>query len=202
MNKHDVDASHLPTIGFGARAPVWWAGILSMIMLSTIFALLFSSYSYLHVGFSSWPGPQAPPPDLVLPTLSLLVLLIGCVPARIASRAAQQGEHRKAGYGLFSAVILAGVFLVLRFLTFAGLGFTWYTSVYGSLVWIVLGFHTLLAIASAAQTCIVFGTLVGSGYREKQRLGVQMDATYWYFLALSWIPFYFLFFVYPNIQGS
>jgi heme/copper-type cytochrome/quinol oxidase subunit 3 len=202
MNKHDVDASHLPTIAFGTRAPVWWAGILSLVMLSTIFALLFASYSYLRIGFSSWPGPEAPVPDLVLPTISLIVLLIGSVPAHIASKAAQRGEHRKAGCGLLITLILAGVFLALRFLTFARLGFAWYTSVYGSVVWIVLGFHTLLAIAGAAQTCIVLGTLVGSGYREKQRLGVQIDATYWHFLAVSWIPFYFLFFVYPNIQGS
>jgi cytochrome c oxidase subunit 3 len=199
VNKADIDASHLPTIAFGARAPVWWAGILLIVMLATVFALLLSSYSYLRIGSSNWPGPDVPTPDLVLPTISLIVLLLGFIPAQVASKAAQRGEHRKATYGLLIALILAGVFLALRFLTFAHLGFTWYTTVYGSLVWIILGFHTLLAIVGGAQTCIVFGTLVGRGYGEKQRLGVQIEAMYWLFLALSWIPFYLLFFVYPNI---
>jgi cytochrome c oxidase subunit 3 len=202
MNEHDIDVSHLPTIAFGARAPVWWAEILLIVMLSTVFALLLSSYFYLRIGFSIWPGPEVPTPDLVLPTISLVVLLIGSVPAHIATQAARRGEHGKARYGLLTTLILAGVFLALRFLTFARLGFTWYTSVYGSLVWIILGFHTLLAIAGGVQTCIALVTLVGSGFREKQRLGVQIDAVYWYFLALSWIPFYFLVFVYPKILGS
>lgn len=197
MRENDIDISNLPTIGFGPHTPIWWAEMLTIILLSAIMATLISSYLYLRIGFSSWPGPDSPPPNLLLPTICFLVLLIAGVPLYSASKAAQRGEQRRTTYGLAFNFLLAVIFLGLRFSAFQALGFKWYSSVYGSLVWIIMGFHTILAIAATVWTGILLGIVLVHKDGEKQQIGIGVDALYWGFLALSWIPFYFLLFVYP-----
>jgi heme/copper-type cytochrome/quinol oxidase subunit 3 len=166
-------------------------------MLGTVFALLFVTYFYLRNGASSWPTPDIPAQNLLLPTLALALLLLSVVPIHWASRAIQQGGLRKAGYGLALHLILAITFLVLRFIDFEQLGFTWYTSLYGSVIWIIMGFQTLLTFVGVLQTLILLGTVLAHRSGEEQGIGIQMDAMYWYFLALTWIPFYFLLYIYP-----
>jgi heme/copper-type cytochrome/quinol oxidase subunit 3 len=99
-------------------------------------------------------------------------------------------------------LILAVGFLVLRFIEFDQLGFTWYTSLYGSVIWIIMGFQTLLIFVGALQTIILLGTVLAGRGGDQRGLGIQIDAMYWYFLALSWIPFYFLLYVYPAFLAA
>ena len=202
MNEHDIDVSNLPLFGYGARSPLWWAEIITIAMLGTVLALLLVTYFYLRIGASTWPGPNIPAQNLLVPTLAFALLLLSVVPIHWASRAIQQGDLRKAGYGLALNFLLAIAFLVLRFIDFDQLGFTWYTSLYGSVIWIVMGFQTLLALVGALQTFILLGTVLAHRGGEQRGLGIQIDAMYWYFLALSWIPFYFLLYVYPAFLGA
>jgi cytochrome c oxidase subunit 3 len=197
MTRHDIDVSNLPTIAFGSRLPLWWAQILTIMMLSAIVATLIATYLYLRIGFSSWPGPDATPPSLFLPTICFGVLIIAAAPVYGAGKAAQRGERRRSIYGLAVTFLLAIMFLVLRFSAFSELGFKWYSSVYGSLVWIIMGFHTILTITATVWTGILLGIALGQKDGEKQQMGIEINALYWGFIALSWIPFYFLLFVYP-----
>jgi cytochrome c oxidase subunit III len=197
MREHDMDVSNLPTIAFGRHTPLWWAEMLTLMVLSAMTVTLISSYLYLRLALSGWSSPDSPPPGLLLPTICFVVLLIAIVPIYRASKAVQRGERRKTTYGLAFNFILAIVFLVLRLVAFNELGFKWYSSVYGSLVWIIMGFHTILTITAAVWTGILLGIVLSNKDGEKHQLGIEVDAWYWGFLALSWIPFYFLLFVYP-----
>jgi cytochrome c oxidase subunit III len=197
MRENDIDVSNLPTIAFGRHTPLWWAEMLTIMVLSAMMVTLISSYLYLRLGFPAWPSPDSPPPSLLLPTICLFVLLITTVPIYRASKAVQRGERRRTTYGLAFNFILAIVFLVLRLAFFKELGFKWYSSVYGSLVWIIMGFHTILTITATVWTGILLGIILSNKDGEKQHLGIEVEAWYWGFLALSWIPFYFLLFVYP-----
>lgn len=197
MTEHDIDVSNLPTIAFGSRSPLWWAEILTIMMLSAIVATLISTYLYLRIGFSSWPGPDVTPPSLFLPTISFVFLLIVTAPIYAAGKATQRGERRRSTYGLAITFLLGIIFLVLRFSAFRALEFKWFSSVYGSLVWVIMGFHTILTIAATVWTGILLGITLGQKDGEQRQMGIEINALYWGFLALSWIPFYFLLFVYP-----
>ena len=197
MTQHDIDVSNLPTIAFGSRSPLWWAEMLTIMMLSAVVATLIATYLYLRIGFSSWPGPDAVPPSLFLPTICFVVLLIVVAPIYSASKAAQRGERQRSTHGLAITFLLGITFLVLRFSAFNELGVRWYSGVYGSLVWVIMGFHTILTIAATVWTGILLGIALGQKDREQQQMGTQINALYWGFLALSWIPFYVLLFVYP-----
>jgi heme/copper-type cytochrome/quinol oxidase subunit 3 len=197
MTQHDVDVSNLPTMAFGSRSPLWWAEMLTIMMLSAVAATLIATYLYLRIGFAIWPGPGAVPPSLLLPTLCCVVLLILTAPIYSASNVAQRGERQRSAYGLAITFLLGITFLVLRFSAFRELEFRWYSSVYGSLVWIIMGFHTILTITATVWTGVLLGIALGQKGRDQQQMGIEINALYWGFLALSWIPFYFLLFVYP-----
>jgi cytochrome c oxidase subunit III len=197
MTEQDIDVSDLPTIAFGSRSPLWWAEILTIMMLSAIVATLISTYLYLRIGFSSWPGPDVTPPSLLLPTISFVFLLIVTAPIYGAGKATQHAEKRRSTYGLAITFLLGIIFLVLRFSTFREVDFKWYSGVYGSLVWVIMGFHTILTVAATVWTGVLLGITLARRDREQQQMGIEINALYWGFLALSWIPFYFLLFVYP-----
>ena len=197
MSENDVDVGNLPTIAFGPHTPLWWAEMLTIMILSAMMVTLISSYLYLRLGLSGWASPDSPAPSLLLPTICFVVLLITNVPIYRASKAVQRGDRRRTTYGLALNFVLAIVFLVLRVSSFKELGFEWYSSVYASLVWIIMAFHTILTITAAVWTGILLGIVLSNKDGEKHQLGIEVDAWYWGFLALSWIPFYFLLFVYP-----
>jgi cytochrome c oxidase subunit 3 len=197
MTEQDIDVSDLPTIAFGSRSPLWWAEILTIMMLSAIVATLISTYLYLRIGFSSWPEPDVTPPSLLLPTISFVFLLIVTAPIYGAGKATQHAEKRRSTYGLAITFLLGIIFLVLRFSTFREVDFKWYSGVYGSLVWVIMGFHTILTVAATVWTGVLLGITLARRDREQQQMGIEINALYWGFLALSWIPFYFLLFVYP-----
>ena len=197
MTEHDIDVTDLPTTACGSRSPLWWAEMLTIMILSAIVATLIATYLYLRIGVSNWPGPDSTPPSMLLPTICFVALIITAAFVYSASRAAQHGDRRRATCGLAITFALAIVLLVLRLSAFSELGFKWYSSVYGSLVWVIMGFHTILTIAATVWTGILLGMTVGRNGTEQQQMGIEINALYWGFLALSWIPFYVLLFVYP-----
>ena len=202
MAEHDVNVANLPTLAFGSRAPMWWAMILMIAIESTIFSILFASYFYIRIGITVWPTPEVPTPRLLLPSVNMLLLLISAVPLYYSGKAIERGDRRKATYGLAINLALAILIVVLRFIEFKLLDFNWNMSIYGSLIWIILGFHTSHLIADTIQSCIVFGIVAEHRAGEKQQLGVQMESLYWNFVVISAVPVYLLVYIYPYVLRS
>ena len=79
----------LPTFGFGARSPMWWATFGLMLIEGTVFAIAIVAYFYLRSVNATWPL-NAPPPDLRFGTLNTAVLLVSLWPNELARRAANR----------------------------------------------------------------------------------------------------------------
>ncbi len=200
--EHNINVANLPTLAFGSRAPLWWGMILMMAIEGSIFAILVASYLYLRIGFTEWPPPLIPTPHMLVPTVNLVILLASTIPIYISGQAVKRGDRHRAMQGLALNIVLAITFLVLRFVEFHQLGFGWDGGVYGSLVWVLMGLHTMHVIADTLQTTVLLGLFFDHKDGEKQQLGVEVDGLYWYFVVLSWIPLYFLLFLYPYLLRS
>lgn len=196
---HDLDVSALPTIAIGPRAPLWWAQSLMMAIEGTIFALLVASYFYIRIGFAHWPTPNIAEPDIVLPTIGVILLLLSIPPLIWSGRSAE--HHKRFGTiaGVFLNIACAVAFLIIRWTEFVRLDFKWNTDIYGSLVWTILGLHTMHAVADTVQTSVMFLIVLVRKTGEKQILGLKADAQYWYFVVAVWMPLYFIIYVYPRL---
>jgi heme/copper-type cytochrome/quinol oxidase subunit 3 len=196
-----ADLSALPTYAFGSRSLMWW-GTLGYIGIELSgFGLAIATYLYLAQKASQWPL-SAPPPNLLPGTLLTLVLLISIVPNHLTVRWAEAEDIRKTRFGLVLMSVLGVVPLVLRAFEFGALNVWWDSNAYGSIVWTLLGLHTLHIGTDVVDT-IVLTALMFTRYGDMGRRfsDVNDNAFYWDFVVLSWLPIYFLIYWFPRLVG-
>lgn len=173
------------------RHPLWW-GFLGMIAIeTTVFASLVVSYYYLRMGADAWPPEPLPLPELVLPTVNTLFLLVSSGTMVWADRGIKKDNARQLGLGLTAGIVLALLFLALKAYEYLHeLGYSWDDHAYGSIVWTIAGFHSAHVLALVLKTVVV-ATLAWKGHFSKdRRLAVTVNGIYWHFVVLIWIPLY------------
>lgn len=193
-----IDVSELPTTAIGHRVPLWW-GVTGMIAIeSTMFALLAASYFYLRGGASVWPPPRSPLP-FTLDTVLVALLLVSVFPMWKTLKAAKAGSLRGMRTWLSIATTLGLACLAVRGWEFAVIGFRWDAHVYGSIVWLILGMHALHLLVSNGENVIFIVLLWKGPVEEKHLVDVYLNALYWFFVVVSWLPFYAIVFLDPGV---
>lgn len=185
-----IDVSALPSYAFSHRNLMWW-GTLGMIAIEgTVFALTIASYFYLRMHADAWP-PRSAPPALLWGSLNVAVMLVSLWPNQMLKKAAEQGRDLgRIRLYFVPCVALALVSLVLRAFEFTALNVRWDLDAYGSIVWLLLGLHTVHLLTDFYDTALL-GVLMFTGPLQGQRLvDVSENCQYWYFVVASWLPIY------------
>ncbi len=198
IDRPALDVSALPTLTFGSRQVVWWGNWGIIAIEGTMFGILIASFLYLRFFVAAWPPPGVAIPGLLLPTSGLIVMLLACLPAYYAGEAAKKNDAAAALVGLVLNLIGIVVALVIRYVEWKHLNFRWTDGAHGSIVWMVLGLHTThLVTATIETTFFVVLTAMGR-LGDRQRLGIEVESIYWYFVAVAWIPLYALIYIVPR----
>ena len=193
-----LDVSHLPTVTFGHRNISWWGTLGFMAVEATTLAACVASYLYLRKNFQSWPPLTTPNPDLLVPTINMLLLLVVIAPMAWVDRAAKRLDLRRVRIGLLVAAILSAATVVLRVWEFGALNTHWDMNAYGSAAWVTLGFHTTLLLIHFVETMVI-AVLMFVGPIEKKHFSDVSDAAlYQYFLSLVYVPLYLVLFLSPR----
>ncbi|WP_137389570.1 cytochrome c oxidase subunit 3 [Rhodoligotrophos defluvii] len=170
--------------------PLWW-GVLGVVTIeATVVATLIVSYFYLRMDADAWPPPGVEPPSLLLPTANVILLLISSGTMFWAGWGINRGKKLVLTLGTSTSVALACLVLVFRSIELWTLDFTWDSHPYGSIVWVMMGFHFTHVVSAVIGTAVV-ALLAGIGYFTPERqLGVVVDTLYWYFVAGIWVVLY------------
>ena len=192
-----LDVSHLPNGTADSRALLWWGNLGMMAIEGTMFAMLIATFLYLRVANLAWPPPVVPRPSMLLPTTNLIILLLTFIPAIAIDRAARTGNTTVVKSALLIALIAGLSVMVIRGVVFTQLGYKWSDHAYGSVVWTIFGMHSLHMIAATGETGLLLAYSHMRPVMKKTLLDYRCLAVYWYFVILSWLPFYFLIFVSP-----
>jgi heme/copper-type cytochrome/quinol oxidase subunit 3 len=192
-----LDVSELPEGTADSRALLWWGNLGMMLIEGTMFAMVLASYFYLRSVNLDWPPLTVRPPDLVLPTVALAILILSMIPMFIADRAALRD-----GVGTvkvcFAFVVLAGIaFLALRAVNMSNIGYKWSEHAYGSMIWTAVGLHTFHMLAATGETALLLVYSLVRPITKKQLLDFRAMACYWYFVVLWWVPFYGIVYLAP-----
>jgi heme/copper-type cytochrome/quinol oxidase subunit 3 len=193
-----LDVSALPTEVFGNRNVAWWATVGFMVIEGTTLILSMASYLYLRRNFTHWPPPGYPLPRLAVPTASLVVLLLECVPFWLAARAAKVMDLKKVRFWLVITTVLSVAIVVLRAFEFRALGVGYRDGVYGSLCWLILGMHSSLVFVDFFEGATITAMMFRSRLEAKHFVDVDDSADYKIFLGLSMIPIYLLLYWSPR----
>jgi cytochrome c oxidase subunit III len=157
------------------------------------------SYFYLRTLAPVWPPPPTAWPDLFIPTVNTVLLLVSVIPMYWVDRAAQRRDQRSVQIGLAICTGFGLVFGVLRVFEFRALNTQWDSHAYGSVVWTLLGLHTFDLLAEILETVVLIVMAFTGPMTEHRFLDTSVSALFWYFVAAIWVPVYAALYLVPHI---
>jgi heme/copper-type cytochrome/quinol oxidase subunit 3 len=168
-----------------------------MVIEGSMFVIVLISYFYLRLRVENWP-PSVPDPDPFYGTVNLVLVLVSVVPALLAKLAAEQSELRRARAWLGVLVALGIGSMVLRAFEFPALNVRWDDNAYGSIVWVLLGLHTIHVATDVVDSAVLFVMSATKPMPRKRFIDLSENSLYWYFIVAWWIPIYLAIYFVPR----
>ena len=179
-------------------------GIAGMLLFvateSFLFVLMFFAYFYLAEG--GWRWLSVSPPDLLLPTIMMVVLIGSGFVASWGGRQIKNGHSERARWASAGVILLGLLFLALQSLSYAQ-GWSKVTprsNVYGSLFYTI----TVIHCAHIIVGLMILGyVLILPQVEPTVRLPhrpYRNAAIYWYFCIILFACIYGLLYVLPNAR--
>ena len=198
MNTKVLDVSALPSFAFGQRSILWWATIGMIAIEGTAFALLMASYIYLKWRVPDWP-PGYAPPQLLWGTATTVIVLLSGIPNELARRAGERLDVGRARLWVWVSVVFAIAFCVTRAMEFTALNCRWDGNAYASIVWFLLGTHTTHVVTDILDTAVLASFITFGPVDANRMVDVAENASYYYFVLISWLPIYALIYFAPRV---
>ncbi|HEY9024745.1 MAG TPA: cytochrome c oxidase subunit 3 [Burkholderiaceae bacterium] len=185
-----LDVSALPSFAFSHRSLMWWSTAGMMAIEGAVFALAIVTLLFLRVHAQAWPLSGQLPPALLWGTLNTFVMLTSVLPNHWTKRAAEALDLRGARIGMLVCLAWSAVFLAVRVLEFRALNCRWDDDAYGSIVWMVMGLHTVHLVTDFADSAVLAAVLYRKPLALRRFVDVSENCLYWDFVVLSWLPLY------------
>lgn len=187
-----VDAALLPRTMNESRHPLWMGVLMLIFIEASVLLTILASYGYLRLQSDTWPAPGAGHADPLIPTINLVLLLCSAFTMWWAGTGTKRGSRLVMAGGTTISVLLASVVLILRWIELGKLGYSWDDHAYGSITWLIFGFHFVHVTAAVLGTAVVSAFAWRGYYTKERNLGVVVDSLYWYFVAVAWLPLYYV----------
>lgn len=194
LTEHEVLVRPRPAPEVPAgRSTGWWAMVLFISTESATFAALIASEFYLRFSAKgSWPPASEKEPDLVLPTIATVVLLVSCVPMLLGSLTAARGSRVGGLLGTLGALAGGIAFLVLQVLDWLS---EWPDSTiskdaYGSMFYGITALHAAHVLIGVGMLVFLTIALVVRRAAARPRGPVSLVAMYWYFMGVIAVAVY------------
>lgn len=192
----------LRPIGIGSfrTASTGWWGVMTLILTEAfLFAYLLFSYYYfaLQTG-RTWLPAELPAFRLSGPNTA--ILLLSSVAVWGAEVALKKGSRLWLALGLLVGVALGCAFVYIQYLEWMDKPFRPSSHSYGSLFYIVTGFHMAHVVGGLL---VLLALLLWSilGYFDRIRsTAVSVGAAYWHFVDAVWLTVFFTFYVTPYLM--
>ncbi|MEI4469732.1 cytochrome c oxidase subunit 3 [Frigidibacter sp. MR17.24] len=193
-----VDANQLDRFAPHTH-PLWW-GILGAVAIeAAVVATLLTSWFYLATQSAAWPPEGTAPPPILWPTVVLCLLPVSSMTMWWAGKGSDAGDARRLSLGLALSVLVACLVLGVRAVQMTAFDIRWDAHAYGSMLWVITGFH-FTHVASAIVGTAAVTVLSFRGYFTPSRqLGVVVDTLYWYFVAAAYLPIYLVLYIAPRV---
>ena len=194
-----MDLGHLSHYTDGPRSTIWW-GFAGMIAIeTTVFASFIASYFYLRSGAPVWPPGAIEAPELLLPTINTVVLVLSSLGVFMADRAITHSRRGQVGPWLLASMLMGLLFLALKVVEYRDVPHPWHESAYGSITWTIIGFHSAHVVALLLKTSVVTWLAFRGYFNTERRIGITANGLYWHFVVIVWIPLYITLYWVPRL---
>jgi cytochrome c oxidase subunit III len=188
----------LPVGSIGRHANGWWGMMMLIVTEGALFVYLLFAYYYAAVQHErNWLPEDLPDFRLSLP--DTILLLLSSVVVWRGESLMKQGRSGATAVYLSVAALMGIVFVAIQALEWGTKKFTPFSSSYGSLYYIITGFHMAHVVAGV----LILATLAlwcALGYFNRIRSApVSIGAIYWHFVDAVWLALFFTFYVTPRL---
>jgi heme/copper-type cytochrome/quinol oxidase subunit 3 len=191
----------LPLNSDSRQSPLFWGWVGLIVIESTLFIALIVSFFYLRSYSPQWPIGGIGPPELLLPTIGTVLLVLSSLPAYWADHRGREGDLRSLKIGLSIGLVLIGAFLGLKIYEYSNVGYSWSTNAYGSVVFFIIGFHTTHVMALVLKTVVMLAAAMRGHITKRRTVGIQTNGLYWHFVVIIWLPLYFTLYLSSYVLG-
>jgi heme/copper-type cytochrome/quinol oxidase subunit 3 len=167
--------------------------LLFILTEAALFASLIVSYFFLRFRATAlWPPGGIEAPDLLLPSVMTVILLSSSIPMHIADAGIRRGSRGRLRVGLLCSFVLGTTFLVLQAFEYSESlrQFTPQTNAYGSLFFLITGFHGAHVLGALLLNLWVQIQAGRGFYHGERHTTVRNVALYWHFVDAVWIAIF------------
>jgi cytochrome c oxidase subunit III len=188
----------LATGAVGTRTSGWWGMVMLIVTEAFLFAYLLFSYYYFALEYGrAWLPDELPSFRLSGPDTAILIA--SSLAAWFGEHGLRHGSRIRAVIGLAAALVLGLVFVGIQWLEWSDKPFMPSSHSYGSLYFVVTGFHMAHVVAGLLiLAALVLWTALG--FFDRIRMApVSIGVAYWHFVDVVWLTIFFTFYVTPRI---
>ena len=183
----------------GPKNVIWW-GMIGLITIETVVVSgLIAMYFYLKLYNPAWPPEGIDRPHLLLPIINTVILLASGVAMRIADQGGKKEKRGQLLIGQASALLLAMVFVGLKWFEYDGYDYDWTTHAYGSMTYAITIFHAGHVISVILKGLVVFAMAARGMFTSDRRLALEVNGLYWQFVVLIWLPLFATIYLAPYL---
>jgi cytochrome c oxidase subunit 3 len=178
----------VPTEGESDRATIGPLPVGVIVWLSSelmFFAGMFAAWFTLASANDPWP-PDGVDLDVARAAVFTAVLISSSATIHKAVAAAERGQRSDALRWLAATFLLGGAFVANQALEFAGLSFQLDSHAYGTIFWLLVGFHWLHVLAGMILMLTV-ARVVWPGSQVPLGEHLKVTGYYWHFVDVVWI---------------
>ncbi|HEY8562459.1 MAG TPA: cytochrome c oxidase subunit 3 [Pyrinomonadaceae bacterium] len=206
IGRKTLHVEELPSTLLDYHEPIWWGNLLLLFIETTMFGILVAIYFSVWMNLSPFPPPRVDrlpvlydsAPELLLPTVGLIVLLASMIPAIWLDLSARRKDEKMVKILLPITLLINIAAIVIRFQEFDSLLFKWDDNAYGSITWVILGTHLMHLIILCAEDFYLLAWTYKEGLDDKHALDLTVMAVYWYWIVGIWVLLYMLVYLAPR----
>jgi cytochrome c oxidase subunit I+III len=91
------------------------------------------------------------------------------------------------------------VFGVIRIFEFGALNVWWDSNAYGSIVWVLLGFHTTHVVTDVLDSIAIEVLFFTGPLQQAHFVDAAENSLYWHYVVLTWLPVYAFIYLAPRL---
>jgi cytochrome c oxidase subunit 3 len=150
------------------------------------FAGLFAAWFVLRAENDVWP-PEGMELDVPRSFVFTCVLVASSLTMHFSVKSAERGDKSSALGWLGVTLVLGGTFLTNQLLEYAGLDFGLSTNAYGSIYYLLTGFHGLHVFGGLCLMLAMFMLLAPITSRAPFEGSLTAFSYYWHFVDVVWV---------------
>lgn len=125
-----------------------------------------------------------------IPLLNTLILLTSGITVTVAHLCILDDDYNNAWQYLAKTIFLGIIFLLLQYWEYNSAGFSISDSAYGSIFFLLTGFHGFHVLVGTIFLLVVFKRLISYNLYADDHVSFELASWYWHFVDVVWIFLY------------